>query len=146
MIPPPSEKDDIDVHNRYKQIKSGKSEGLDGNKYYGYEDNLLGKIINNFKLNGIIPEDNNIHFKKGLYQYTMNIQTKVSMAHIDCDWYESVITCLEQIVPHMISGGVIIIDDYYCWSGCRTAVDKYFSDKKYKYKFIKKTKLHIICK
>src|SRR5690606_26952959 len=30
MIPPPSDKDDADVHARYEEIKSGKSKGIGG--------------------------------------------------------------------------------------------------------------------
>lgn len=44
MIPPPSEKDREDVLNRYEVIKSGKSVGLRGNSYYGYENDLLIKV------------------------------------------------------------------------------------------------------
>ncbi len=36
-------------------------------------------------------------------------------------------TCLVRIAPLVVPGGRIILDDYYKWSGCRTAVDEYFS-------------------
>jgi hypothetical protein len=53
----------------------------------------------------------------------------VALAHIDGDWYESVMTCLERQVPHLIPGGTLVIDDYDAWSGGRTAVDEYFGGK-----------------
>lgn len=44
MIPAPSEKDGDDVHQRYEHIRKGKSSGIGGNKYYGYEEDLIGKV------------------------------------------------------------------------------------------------------
>jgi asparagine synthase (glutamine-hydrolysing) len=41
---------------------------------------------------------------------------------------------------------VLIIDDYYTWSGCRKAVDDYFADKKDGFGFCNKSRLHIIRK
>jgi asparagine synthase (glutamine-hydrolysing) len=52
-------------------------------------------------------------------------------------------TSLQRIEPHLTQDGVIVIDDYYAWSGCRKAVDEYFSDKRDRYEFIRKARLHI---
>jgi hypothetical protein len=60
----------------------------------------------------------------------MQIDQPVALAHIDGDWYESVMTCLQRIEPHLSEEGILVIDDYDAWSGCRTAVDEYFADKK----------------
>jgi predicted O-methyltransferase YrrM len=76
----------------------------------------------------------------------MQIKDHIALAHIDGDWYESVKTCLERIEPHLVSGGVLVIDDYDAWSGCRTAVDEYFSDKKNLYQYIRKARLHLVRK
>ena len=32
----------------------------------------------------------------------------VALAHLDCDWYASVLTCLENIVPRLAPGGVLV--------------------------------------
>jgi asparagine synthase (glutamine-hydrolysing) len=146
MIPPPTDKDSKAEHERYEEIRSGKAKGLRGKKYYGYEENLIDKVAENFRTHGFPIENNNIHFVKGLFQETMLVQDKVAFAHIDCDWYESVMTCLRQIEPWLIPGGVLVIDDYPGFSGCRIAVDEYFGDKKDKYDFIQKARLHIIRK
>lgn len=146
LIPPPDHNDGVDVHQRYEQIISGKSEGIGGNKYYGYEDNLIDKVINNFEHLGFRTEENNVQLVSGLFQETLHIRQDVTLAHIDCDWYESVITCLKQITPYLVHGGRFIIDDYDDWSGCRSAIDEYFSDKKDQYSFIHKSRLHIIRK
>jgi Macrocin-O-methyltransferase (TylF) len=86
------------------------------------------------------------HAVKGLFQNTLNVSGPVAMAHLDGDWYESVMVCLERITPHLVSGGILVIDDYFDWSGCRKAVDEYFLDKRPDFKFITKSRLHIIRK
>ena len=146
MIPPPTEEDGNDVHNRYEIIKSGESTGIAGHKYYGYEENLHDIVIANLDRYGHSTEPNNIFLIKGLFQNTLHIDQPVALAHIDCDWYKSVFTCLERIEPHLVDGGVLVIDDYYAWTGCRKAVDEYFIDKQSNYKFVNKSRLHIIRK
>jgi len=146
MIPPPSENDDADVQERYAVIRSGQSTGLKGHAYYGYEDNLLGKVIDNFRRHGVAIEDNNVHLVRGLFQDTLSVNEPVALAHVDGDWFESVLTCLQRIEPHLTDNGVMVIDDYDAWSGCRKAVDAYFSDKHSRYDFVRKTRLHIVRK
>lgn len=143
MIPPPSEKDDSDVHVRYEEIKSGKSKGLGDNLYYGYVENLQEVVAANLTAFGVSPSENNISLIKGYFEDTLYVNEPVAFAHIDCDWYASVMSCLLQIVPNLSVGGLIIFDDYYAWSGCRTAVDEYFRDKS-GYEFVdKRKKLHV---
>lgn len=129
MIPPPSDKDDADVHARYEEIKSGKSKGIGGDTYYGYTENLQDVVADNLTKHGLAPQNNNIKLIKGYFEDTLYITEPVALAHIDCDWYASVMSCLLQIEPHLSPGGKLLFDDYYDWSGCRNAVDEYFSDK-----------------
>ncbi|MGD0915987.1 MAG: TylF/MycF/NovP-related O-methyltransferase [Thermodesulfobacteriota bacterium] len=143
MIPPPSEKDGEDVHARYETITEGKSPGINGDLYYGYEPDLYKKVIDNFSLFNVNLADNNVRLIKGLFTETLRINSPVAFAHIDCDWYESVMTCLERIEPFLTPGGIFVIDDYYTWSGCTKAVDEYFSDKRNKFEFVNKSRLHI---
>ena len=144
MIPPPSDKDDEDVQERYQVIRSGKSKGIGGNTYYGYEENLLATVGENFRRHGIPVSENNIHLVKGMFQDTLRVDEPVALAHVDGDWYESVMTCLRRIEPHLVRGGVLVIDDYDDWSGCRKAVDEYFADKRDRYDFVRKSRLHIV--
>jgi asparagine synthase (glutamine-hydrolysing) len=144
MIPPPSEKDDKDVHDRYNKIVSGKSSGINGNVYYGYQKDLLEVVKNNFKNFKLDSEENNIHFVKGKFQDEMKISEKIAFAHLDCDWYESVKYCLEEIHPNLSKGGEILIDDYFHYSGCKKAVDEFLDKNKNQYKSFKKAKLHLI--
>jgi hypothetical protein len=144
MIPPPSQRDGADVHERYRVIQGGQSCGIDGNKYYGYEEGLLEKVTENFRRHGVPIHSSNVRLIKGLFQDTLHIDQPVALAHIDGDWFESVTTCLTRIAPWLISGGVLIIDDYHDWSGCRRAVDEYFADKRAQFTFVQKSRLHIV--
>jgi len=146
MIPPPSEKDGPDVKKRYQIITSGKSKGIDGNKYYGYEDDLYNKVISNFKKYDILIEEKNIQIIKGLFENVLHCNQPVALAHLDGDWYDSVMICLERITPYLITNGTLIIDDYYCWSGCKRAVDDFFRNRRNEFMFKKKARLHVIKK
>jgi asparagine synthase (glutamine-hydrolysing) len=126
MIPPPGEKDGQDVHARYAVIKSGQSQGIGGNRYYGYTPNLVTRVANSFSEFGYPIDANNVALMKGMLQDTLHVDQPVALAHIDVDWYEPVKTCLERIYPRLSQGGAMVIDDYQDWSGCRAAVDEYF--------------------
>ena len=121
-MPKPSDHDDKDVHNRYKVIKEGKA----GPGYYGYNKNLLSDIKNRFGDLGLDPETNNVHFHPGLFQDTLNVTSDVVYAHLDGDWYESTMTGLTRVVPRVVAGGYVVVDDYFAYSGCRKAVDEFF--------------------
>lgn len=125
MIPPPTDMDTEDVHERYKTISEGKSTGIGGDKYYGYEENLYDIVLSNFRDFNIDCDKQNVQLIKGLVQDTMIINQPVAFAHIDVDWYEPVMTCLTRIFPHLTIGGSIILDDYHDWGGCRKATDEY---------------------
>jgi asparagine synthase (glutamine-hydrolysing) len=143
-IPPPSELDGDDAHARYDTIAAGKSVGIGGDEYYGYVGNLLDQIKTNFTKYGVEPGAHGVQFSKGLYQDTMTSTAPVAFAHIDCDWYDSVHTCLKNVVPRLVPGGSIIVDDYLDWSGCRKAVDEYFGPEiKPKFEFRLSSNLHI---
>jgi hypothetical protein len=128
MIPPPTKEDTQDVHDRYQTIVEGKSVGIDGDEYYGYQANLYDVVHSNLRRFGIDPEEQSVSLIKGLVQDTMDIDQPVAFAHVDVDWYEPVLTCLERIFPRLVEGGSIILDDYHDWGGCRKATDDYLRD------------------
>jgi hypothetical protein len=143
MIPPPSARDGPDAHARYDIIAAGESSGIRGDTYYGYRDDLFDRVYANFTRFGYPPRENNIHLVRGLFQDTLVVSEPVALAHIDSDWYDSVFTCLERIEPMVVQGGVLIIDDYDTWTGCRAAVDDYFADNRDDFEFTAKRRLHI---
>ncbi len=113
--------------------------------YYGYHQDLLGEVTASFARHGLPIEQNNVSLVPGLFEDVLEIDGPVAVAHIDADWYSSTLTCLDRIAPHLTPGGRIVIDDYYRWSGCRRAVDEYFSDRP-GYLVEKRAKVHIVRK
>lgn len=144
MIPPPTEDDGPDAHARYADIAGGRSTGIKGDRYYGYEDALLAKVQHNFAQFGIDLEAARVALWPGLFEETLRIDAPVALAHIDCDWYHSVMVCLERITPHLAPGGTLVIDDYQDWSGCKRAVDEYFAGREDGFRFVRRARLHIV--
>lgn len=128
VIPPPTQEDTQDVHDRYRVILEGKTEGIDGDKYYGYQENLYELVQTNLESFGVAIETQSVKLIKGLLQDTMRVDEPVAFAHIDVDWYEPVMTCLERIFPKLVVGGSIILDDYHDWGGCRKATDEFLKE------------------
>ena len=73
-----------------------------------------------------------IKYVKGLVEETLSKDKpkKISLLRLDTDFYESTKIELEELYPLLEIGGVIIIDDYGHWKGCKKAVDEYFENKK----------------
>ncbi|MQA05922.1 MAG: asparagine synthase [Streptosporangiales bacterium] len=142
MIPPPTDKDGDDVHRRYARITAGKSKGIGGTTYYGYRDDLLAEVTASFERYGVPPGTHHIELVKGYFDGTLHIDEPVALAHLDADWYESTMTCLQRIEPHLVTDGRLVIDDYYTWSGCKRAVEDYFR-RRTGYEFVKLGRLHI---
>jgi asparagine synthase (glutamine-hydrolysing) len=53
----------------------------------------------------------------------------IALAHIDCDWYDPVRFCLHAVADKVSEGGIVIIDDYNDWGGCRKAVDEFIAER-----------------
>lgn len=143
MIPPPTEEDGEDVHNRYETIRRGESKGLGGELYYGYREDLLGEVTDSFRSVGIEPAEQRVDLVRGLFEDTIDIDGPVAVAHLDGDWYASTMVCLERIAPHLVPGGRLVLDDYYHWSGCRTAVDEYFAGRP-GYRVEHRARVHVV--
>jgi Macrocin-O-methyltransferase (TylF) len=143
MIPAPSEHDGPDVHRRYEKIAGGEAKGVGGDTYYGYRDDLYAEVKSSFGRLGVPVDEHNVELVQGLFEDTIDLDEPVAFAHLDGDWYESTMTCLERIAPLVVPGGRIVLDDYDHWSGCRRAVDEYFADRP-GYRLEHKAKLHVI--
>jgi O-methyltransferase len=124
MIPAPGPNDGEDAHRRYEVIKSGISEGLGGKTYYGYQNDLIESVRKNLAQFGFTETGNNIHLVQGLFEDALHPPGAVAFAHIDCDWYEPVKTCIDRIMPKLSPGGIMVFDDYSSYSGCTRAVDE----------------------
>lgn len=71
-----------------------------------------------------------INFVVGKVEETLLTQKPetISLLRLDTDWYESTRCELEHLFPKLVPGGILIIDDYGHWEGCRRAVDEYFAE------------------
>lgn len=54
---------------------------------------------------------------------------KISLLHLDCDWYESVKICLENFYDKVTFGGFVVVDDYESWLGSKKAVDEFLRER-----------------
>ena len=74
-----------------------------------------------------------IIFVKGKVEDTLelekNIPSQISLLRLDTDFHDSIKKSLEILYPRLISGGVLIIDDYGHFKGAKLAVDNYFKNK-----------------
>ncbi|WP_374652837.1 TylF/MycF/NovP-related O-methyltransferase [Dongia sp.] len=132
MIPPPaSDKDDAKSRDRYEKIASGQSEGIGGETYYGYRDNLYDDVCHAFRAHGLDPGGGTIALHKGLFEDTLPRAglDRIAFAHIDCDWYDPVSYCLNGVAARLSPGGIVLVDDYHDYGGCRTATDEFLDNR-----------------
>lgn len=71
-----------------------------------------------------------VHYVRGRVEDTVPGQApeQISILRLDTDWYASTKHELEHLYSRLVSGGVLLIDDYGYWQGSRQAVDE-FLDK-----------------
>jgi O-methyltransferase len=73
-----------------------------------------------------------IHFVKGPVEETIpaNAPAQIALLRLDTDFYESSKHEMVHLFPRLVSGGVLLLDDYGHWEGQRTAVDEYLAEQK----------------
>lgn len=49
----------------------------------------------------------------------------IAVLHIDVDFYSPTQCALAWLYEQMSPGGLVIVDDYHCWEGCKKAVDEF---------------------
>jgi hypothetical protein len=72
-----------------------------------------------------------LHLVRGEVELTLpeRAPQQLALLRLDTDWYESTRHELRHLYPRLVRGGVLIIDDYGHWEGCRQAVDEFFRDE-----------------
>lgn len=72
-----------------------------------------------------------LHFIRGSVEETLpaHMPQKMALLRLDTDWYESTRHELTHLYPRLEIGGVLIIDDYGHWAGCKRAVDEYLAQQ-----------------
>lgn len=124
----PDERDVSAVDNRAAKDLLSESERLDGNNVWCYSS--LDEVQANLRSTGYSM--NNISFIKGKVEDTLPEKSigKIALLRLDTDWYESTLHELETLYDQVVPGGIVIIDDYGHWSGCRKAVDEFIAKRK----------------
>ena len=79
---------------------------------------------------------NSIFFYKGWFQDTIpqekNNLKQIALLRLDGDLYESTRVCLESLWDLVVPNGVVIVDDYMSFKGCKKAVDEFLSKLEFK--------------
>jgi hypothetical protein len=85
------------------------------------------EVVRSTVLSTGYPADR-VHFVKGPVEETLPAQApdRLALLRLDTDWYESTRHELVHLYPRLSPRGVLIVDDYGHWEGCRRAVDEYF--------------------
>jgi hypothetical protein len=75
------------------------------------------------------PPNTAIEYIKGPVEYTLKnsvLPDSIALLRLDTDFYSSTLIELEVLWPRLSQGGVLIIDDYLSWDGCRQACQEFF--------------------
>ncbi len=85
----------------------------------------LEEVKRNVESTGYPPE--RIHYIQGKVEDTLPGKEfgNIALLRLDTDWYESTKVEMELLYPDLVSGGVLILDDYYTWQGSKEAYDEY---------------------
>ncbi|RJP29788.1 MAG: hypothetical protein C4533_02025 [Candidatus Omnitrophota bacterium] len=97
--------------------------------------------VNNFLISGGLGNDfvsSQVTLIKGFFKDSLSKYTgsKIAILHIDADLYDSYLTVLNEFYPKVVSGGVVLFDEYVTtrdmiyWPGAQRAIDDFFGDKK----------------
>jgi O-methyltransferase len=85
--------------------------------------------VENFLFGRLHFDPSRIHFHVGWFQNSLPTAAEklgpIALLRLDGDWYESTIICLNLLYPQLSPGGIVVLDDYYAWAGCKKATDEY---------------------
>lgn len=74
-----------------------------------------------------------LSFHKGWFQETLPLSSheinQIAILRLDADWHASTSVCLNHLYDKVVEGGVIIIDDYGRYDGCKKAVDEFLDQR-----------------
>ena len=124
MTEPTNHDIEIETGKKGKELLDGIDKNTDKYNMWAYAPKEI--VINNMKKTRY-PTDN-IKYIVGNVEKTLKERKpkKIALLRLDTDWYESTKAELEELYPHVVNGGIIIIDDYGHFEGAKRAVDEYF--------------------
>lgn len=98
-----------------------------------------------FKLDTLPVVGDNVVLIKGLFDETLpdfskNHNLPCAFIHIDCDLYSSTKTVLQQLEKQIVSGTIIVFDEYFNYPGWRyeeyRAFQEFISEKDLQYEYL----------
>lgn len=116
-----------------------KTKEIDGNAAIAWQNNIQSpyyfdncKIEMNFAEKAMqISSAEKYKIVKGWFSETLpKFNHKIAILRLDGDWYDATMECLDCLYNQVNKGGIIIIDDYYTWDGCSSAVHDFLSKNK----------------
>ncbi len=109
----------------------GSFEGAyDGSAFYP----SLKALVDLFNQDSFVPKKPRIKLVEGAVRESApqfvadNPGLRIALLHLDCDIYEPTLAALEAFYPHVVPGGVVILDEYGFaeFPGESKAVEEYF--------------------
>jgi hypothetical protein len=77
-----------------------------------------------------------VHYYRGWFQDTIPANkdsiSEIAILRLDGDLYASIKTCIYGLYDKVVKGGIVIVDDYGSYDGCRKAIDEFIAEKKIK--------------
>jgi O-methyltransferase len=124
----PDERDVSAVDNRTAEELLSQADRLNGDNVWCYSS--LDEVKANLTKTGY-PQEQMV-FVKGKVEDTLPHPAigQIALLRLDTDWYESTKHELETLYDLLVPGGILIIDDYGHWDGCRKAVDEFIEKRK----------------
>ena len=126
-MPAPGERDISALDNRNAKEIFDEADRLKGDNSWCYSS--LDEVKTNLAKTNYPA--GNLFFVKGKVEDTLPLPAigKIALLRLDTDWYESTKHELEMLYDNLVTGGVIIIDDYGHWSGAKKAVDEFIEKR-----------------
>ena len=124
----PGDEDVSAIDNTDAKKLLDESDKMQGNNVWCYSS--LEDVKSNLKKTNY--DAGKLFFIKGKVEDTLPHPAinKIALLRLDTDWYESTRHELEILFDKIVTGGVLIIDDYGHWSGSKKAVDEFIEKRK----------------
>jgi hypothetical protein len=125
-MPPPSDVD-CDLHGRSASSLLA-AEDRETSLFWAVAP--LAAVRYNLESTGYPAE--RIRYVQGRVEDTLPARAPdlIALLRLDTDWYSSTRHELVHLFPRLSPGGVLIVDDYGHWQGCRRAVDEFIEEQR----------------
>ena len=115
---PPITKEDLDIYNK-----------CDPNYWVGkLNEEGINNVHNTFDKLDLNMD--NVTLVKGFFEDTITDNIidqlgEIAVLRLDNDWYKSTKFCIEKLYNNVVDNGIILIDDYGFFIGCKRAIDEF---------------------